>query len=377
MQCLEDRERRLCPGLQLARDLIEHEPRLAGFGHGDTRKATDPAADDLPFGPGAVVDVPGVVVHADGGELMGEDGGVPRLPADDRAALHDRGDELLRRRHRVVRIGADAGPRGPDVEQRVIVGPAGRCLLPLLRPDGFDLMHAPEFLDPGTSEVIEVVFKHGAMGARVRAVEGLPALKQQRGTFKVPRLQSTVLIVHGVRERMGEISPSEPPGQGVAVIPQSLLPDFVVHVRRQAPDEDMQLATILGEVGRDLLTDDDVGEAAIDEFDGAVDRVVVGECDEVHAAGTRLLVDAFGGRVAFGDIEVPERAHDGAAAGVGVTVHVHPEHWGVFPGSCVPHSMDLLCRPPRPPAVLLPNDSADYGRARERFQRHVRPRTQN
>jgi hypothetical protein len=79
---------------------------------------------------------------------------------------------------------------------------------------------------------------------------------------------------------------------------------------------------LAAEVGGELLGDEHVG--AVGDLKHAVDRVVVGDRDEVHAAPLGQRVDLLGRGGALGQ---PQRALDaelGDLRGGGVAVHVDP-----------------------------------------------------
>ena len=90
---------------------------------------------------------------------------------------------------------------------------------------------------------------------------------------------------------------------------------------RDAPDEHVQLAAVLGEPAGELFADQHVA-AVGDDAQDAVDAVVVGDGDEVHPAAARLRVDLRRGAVALGAGDRVEDDLGGPVTGVAVAVQV-------------------------------------------------------
>ena len=87
-----------------------------------------------------------------------------------------------------------------------------------------------------------------------------------------------------------------------------------------AVDEDVHLAVVLGEPAGQLLADDDIGVPC--DLQSAVDRVVVGQRDEVHAAPLCLGAHFRGAAVALGAADRVEQRFAGLVARVAVAVQV-------------------------------------------------------
>ena len=96
--------------------------------------------------------------------------------------------------------------------------------------------------------------------------------------------------------------------------------DFAMLRLGDAPDEHVDLAAVLGKPGGDLFGDEGAGE--IGDLEAAVDVVVIGDGDEVHAALAEQGVELARIGVAVGDIEPAKQPLRGAVAVAGVDVEV-------------------------------------------------------
>ena len=69
----------------------------------------------------------------------------------------------------------------------------------------------------------------------------------------------------------------------------------------------MDFAAVVGEIRGDFLAQKDAGQ--VGDLQHAVERVVVGERDEIHPAPAQQIVECAGLRIAVGKIEPPEPAN--------------------------------------------------------------------
>jgi len=238
-------------------------------------------------------------------------------------AGHGESEEVVRVGDGLAGDGADGGPCASDVEACVVVGSAGAGLLPDAAEAWVDAVFLREVLDACGRERFEVLLDDGAVGDGVCAVEDLPALEEEGGAFDVVVLEFAVLDVEGVCEGVREVVVGEPVGEGVDIGAEVEVVDLVVEVGCEVPDEDMEEAAVFGEADGDFLADDEVLEASFAEFHGAVDGVVVGDGEEVHAASFGEVVGLFGCGVALGHAgKRADDAVDGFRGGVGVAVEV-------------------------------------------------------
>jgi hypothetical protein len=87
-----------------------------------------------------------------------------------------------------------------------------------------------------------------------------------------------------------------------------------------APEQQVHLALVFGEPAGELFADDHVG--LVRDLQRAVDRVVVGQRDEVHAAPLGLRAHVGGAAVALGAADGVEQRLAGLVARVAVAVQV-------------------------------------------------------
>ncbi len=136
-----------------------------------------------------------------------------------------------------------------------------------------------------------------------RPVADLPDREQLRQTAAVALGQGGADVVEGVRERAGDLVLAKVGGAGLDVAGVGLQP--LVISGSDPVTEDVNRLGLAGEAGGQLLGDEAVG--AVGQLQAAVDRVVVGDRDEVHPAPLGQLVDLLrGGRA----LRQAERALD-------------------------------------------------------------------
>jgi hypothetical protein len=218
-----------------------------------------------------------------------------------------------------VRSRRELGPRPADVEQAVVVGAPDAGLHPRLRPERFEIVTLRQLLDFRLRQPVEHGLEGLAVQGAVGAVVALETLEQQQQPLKVPALQLLVLAVDRVGDGVGDLFARDIGGDVVDVFRQRL--QRLVVGAADAVDEDVHLALVLGEPARELFADEHAG-LPVDDPQHALDRVVVGDRDEVHAAALRLRVNLGGGAVALGAVDRVERGLGGLVAGVAVAVQV-------------------------------------------------------
>ena len=129
-------------------------------------------------------------------------------------------------------------------------------------------------------------------------------------------------------QREEDVGLAQPRGDVEDVPPQRL--HVAVQRLGHAVDAEVHLDAGVGQPARHLLADDDVGSAGTrdEQLERAVDRVVIGDGDEIHAARLGDAVDVLGRRVAVAAAEKRQRAADLRVAGV--DVEIGAEHRSVI-----------------------------------------------
>jgi hypothetical protein len=188
------------------------------------------------------------------------------------------------------------GPGAADVDARVVVAAAEA--------------DAAVRVDVDRGGVVELT------GAR--AVAHLPDLEQLREPAPVARLQRRLDGVEGMRQRARDLALVQVRGDHLDVAGVRLQP--VVIVARDAVAEDVHGLGLAAEAGGQLLGDEDVGP--VGDLEDAVDGVVVGDRDEVHAAALGQGIDLLGGRCALRQAERSLDAELGDLGRGGVAVQV-------------------------------------------------------
>ena len=293
-------------------------------------------------------------------EVPQVDGGQPRPQQGARVARLEVGADRARAR---VALGHDAldhaqdggrvgrgvvvaGAERPDGERHRGVHPLGRRALLAARRDparahlGQERLRRRRLrgLRPGAPDVdAGMVVRAADAGAPVRVdVDGRRAVELlgARAVAHLPdveQLGQPASVTGGQRRRHRV----ERVGQGArdAVLVQvaghvldvgavGLQP--LVVARRDAVAEDVHGLRLAAERGRELLGHEDV--VAVGDGERAIDRVVVGDRHEVHAAALGQRVDLFGRRRALGQAQRALHAEPAELRGGRVAVHVDPAH---------------------------------------------------
>src|SRR5258708_7002523 len=105
--------------------------------------------------------------------------------------------------------------------------------------------------------------------------------EEKNETLELRRLQFAVDAVKRMRDRVCDRFALQVTLQIENIHPQ--LRQLGMLRLRDSPDEEMNLAGILREIGRDLLADE--GVLQLRDFQTTVDRVVIGDGNEVHPLG--------------------------------------------------------------------------------------------
>ena len=199
-QRLNDRALTARPTTQLSTQRTPHEQHPAGWLDGHARESAQLARHRPPE---RVRSPPEASLRVPGGhsrDLVRQVLAPPRLTARLAPPGHDHAKELGRVGDLLAAAAAHAGPRAPDVDEPMVVGPSGAALVARVWPDGFDPVPPRHGRDAFARERVEVPLQHAPMHAQVRAAERLEAAEQQRGDLDVPRREPTVLRVQRVRE---------------------------------------------------------------------------------------------------------------------------------------------------------------------------------
>ena len=151
-----------------------------------------------------------------------------------------------------------------------------------------------------------------------QAVQALETREKQDQLLQMADRELLVELIKRVRNRMHQFFPGEVGLQIEDIFPQS--GDFAVLCLGQIPHQNVHPAAVCGKIGGDLLAQKDAGQ--VGDFQRAIDGVVVGERDDIHAALAQQIVKRTGLRVAVGEIESPEQPIGRAVAEAGVQVEV-------------------------------------------------------
>ena len=158
-----------------------------------------------------------------------------------------------------------------------------------------------------------------AVQRAVRAVETFKPLKKQQQSFQVPAFELVILPVDRMGHRVRDLVLLDVLGH-IVNVPGAGLKRFVD--RRVDPvDQHVKLAMILGKPAAQLFADNDVG--SIGDLKRPLDRVVIGERDEIHLPLLCLPVDFDRAAVTFGTVDGVEDRFAGLVAGIAVAMQVN------------------------------------------------------
>jgi hypothetical protein len=154
---------------------------------------------------------------------------------------------------------------------------------------------------------------------RPRPVARLPGAEQLREPAAVALAEGRPDVVEGVRQRAGDPVLVKVGGAGLEVAGVGLQPLMVSEI--DPVTEDVHRLGLAGEAGGQLLGDEAI--RAIGKREAAVDRVVVGDRHEVHAASLGEVVDLLRRGRALRQSERALHPEARELRGGRVAVHVH------------------------------------------------------
>ena len=206
-------------------------------------------------------------------KTVGHDKGTAPLAARGALPLAQRGEKFPRR------VPLRLGPRTAFVDPALVVRTAGEGFFPRLIPKRFKLPHRSEAIDVGRSQARQRKLRRLSEQRITQPVDCFEMTEKQNQPFPVIHRKAFVdrpeRMRHGVRDALL----LEVARQLVDIAPQPL--DLRVLRLGETPSENMDLHIVLGEKRRDFLAEKCSGLAG--DLQTSVDRVVVGERDEVEA----------------------------------------------------------------------------------------------
>jgi hypothetical protein len=204
------------------------------------------------------------------------------------------------------------------MDAAMVVGTGGEDLDPGFAVGGGEALIGGEFLDLRGGEAAEEGPEELAEEGVAEAVEALEMTEEEEEALDMAAGELLIEPVEGMCDGVGEVLGGEIFLEIVDILAEA--EDIAVLGFREAPDEEVDLAMILGEPGGDLLGDEDAGE--IGDLEAAVDAVVIGDGDEVHAALAKEGVELAWIGVTIGNVEPAQKPLGGAVAEAGVDVEV-------------------------------------------------------
>src|SRR2546421_1056539 len=142
--------------------------------------------------------------------------------------------------------------------------------------------------------------------------------EEQNQTLEMRGLEFAVDAVERMRHGVGNFSALQIALQRKNIVPDNN--DVGVLLFSNAPDQDVNLARILREISCDLFTNERVGQIA--DRQTTVDRVVVGNGDEIHPALDQLSMELARVGIGVGKIKPAEKPFFRARAEPRVNVKV-------------------------------------------------------
>src|SRR5438552_15385662 len=146
--------------------------------------------------------------------------------------------------------------------------------------------------------------------------------EEQNQSFEMGRLEFAIDAVKWMRHGVRNLSALQVSLQCKNIVPDDY--DVGVLLFGDAPDQNVNLAWVLGKVGCDLLADKRVRQIA--NLQTTVDRVVVGEGDEVHSALEQLPMQLARVGIRIRKIESAEKPFFRARAKARVNVEITFAH---------------------------------------------------
>src|SRR5438552_426565 len=142
--------------------------------------------------------------------------------------------------------------------------------------------------------------------------------KEQNQALEMRGFELAIDAVERMRHRMGDFSALQIALQRKNIVPDN--DDIVVLLFSNAPHQDVNLAGVLWKISGDLLADERVGQIA--DRQTTVDRVVIGDGDEIHPALDQLSMEFARVGIGVGKIKPAEKPFFRARAETGVNVKV-------------------------------------------------------
>ena len=154
-----------------------------------------------------------------------------------------------------------------------------------------------------------------------QSVDALETAEQKDHALDVAHVELLVERVKRMRDGVREVFSGEVALQVEDVLAHS--GDVAVLGLGEIPHEDVDFATVLGEIGGDFLAQKHARQ--VSDFQRAAERVVVGERDEIHAPRAERVVEHAGAGIAVGEVKAPEHpvGRAGAVAGVQMEISLH------------------------------------------------------
>lgn len=306
-----------------ASECVPRERERTGWRLADTCEPEQTCASEATSGRAGLAAGAGIPRRTDTRELVGEQGRVAADPPDGGAAFHHLAEEVAWIGGGV--LGVESGPGSSDVEKGVVVASGGTGFLPGAFPQRFEGVLFGDIEEPAGSQCRKEAFEGGLLQARMRAVEGFKAFEKQSAAFEMPGIEACILDVEGVCQCVGKLLFAKPVGERVDIVSEAEFGDLLVLVGGKAPHEHVEFATVFREVHGHFFAENEVLESAVQKFKAALDGVVVGEGDKIHASSERLVVYLFRGGIAFRTTNEPEGGECRAVRSAGVAMGVDAE----------------------------------------------------
>ena len=219
----------------------------------------------------------------------------------------------------------------------MIVAAGGQGFFPGLRPVRLDPLPLGHRRDHLGREIAEDGPQEVRRAAIARSVDQLEARKEQQQPFELVDGQPAVDAEQHVGHRTDDILAHQVFLQAVDIGPQFL--DHAELLFVDAGDEDVDLAAVLREVGRDFIGEERAGK--VGDLQRAANAVVVGDGHEVHPLLPRVAIDFLGFDKRFRSAHAAEEPFAGAIGILAVNVEI------AFRDACIMHGWDPSWNRPR------------------------------